>query len=215
MQCIDGCVFPFPAGSHSIARIISELKVLGFTGAAICDSPGNKRVQTDFLVFPSRYIKELTIRDIQKEIQMASREGALCQVRAGEGGINRTILTTPGVHMLCDLHNAPKNSFDRVCAQIAAEKNIAIDIRISPLRELRGVSRQRVIRQYEEILLLQNRYEFPLTISSGARSPYDMRSPRAITALLSEIGMDKNLIERSFATIPELMSGYSPVRRIS
>ena len=214
MQCIDGCVFPFPTGSHSISRIISDLRELGFTGAVLCDVPGRNNVLTDFLIFSARYIRGPAIRDIQKEIQMASRDGSLSLVRAGEAGVNRTILTTPGVHVLCDLHNAPKNSFDRVCAQNAADRNVAIDIRVSPLRELRGVPRQRVIRLYEEILNLQRRYEFPLIISSGAHSPAEMRSPRAIEALLSDLGMEKELIERAFSTIPDLINGQSPVRRV-
>lgn len=215
MQCIDGCVFPFPAGSHSIPRIIAELRDLGFTGAVICNASARSRTDTLFSVYNARYIGESPHRDLHKEIQAATREKALCLVRAGDEGMNRAILTTAGVHVLCDLHTAQKNSFDRVCAQNAADRNIAIDIRITPLRELRGVPRQRVIRQYEEILLLQNRYEFPLVISSGAFTPADMRSPRAMSALLSCIGMNKELIEDAFSTIPNLVEDHAPVRRVS
>jgi ribonuclease P/MRP protein subunit RPP1 len=214
MQCIDGCVFPFPAGTHSVARIISELRGLGFTGAVVCNISEKQIQNNSFSVFPARYITGPSLRDIQKEIQAALREKIPCLVRAGDEGMNRVILTTPGVRILCDLHTAPKNSFDRVCAQSAAEREIAVDIRISPLCELRGVPRQRVIRLYEEILLLQNRYEFPLVISSGAFSPAGMRSPRAMNALLTELGMEKGLIEQSFATFPELIRDHSPVQRV-
>lgn len=215
MHCIDACVFPFPAGSHSIDRVITDLRELQFTGAVLCNSLERERPNSSFSVFPARYITASTQREVQKEIQTAIKEKMLCLVKAGDDGLNRAILTTPGVHVLCDLHTSPKNSFDRVCAQSAADRNIAIDMRITPLRELRGVSRQRVVRQYEEILLLQNRYEFPLVISSGALSPIDMRSPRAMSALLSELGMEKDLIEKSFATIPDLIKDHSPVRRVS
>ncbi len=72
-----------------------------------------------------------------------------------------------------------------------------------------------MIRTYEEILLLQNRYEFPLTISSGAHTLFDIRTSRAVTALLTEIGMDKDLITRSFASVPGLLENYKAVREIS
>ncbi len=216
MQCIDGCVFPFPVGSFSVNRAISELKDLGYTGLVVCGlTKENIPEQSDFTIFSGRYIRVPGIREIQKEIQVASREDSLCIVKAGEGGINRSILTSSGVHVLSDLHNAPKNAFDRVCAQYAADHGVAVDIRISPLRELRGTPRERVIREYEEILLLQKRYGFPLIISSGAISPADMRSPRATEALLTSIGMDKDLIQESFATIPILLKGNKPVRRVS
>jgi len=215
MQCIDGCVFPFPLGSFSVNRAITELKNLGFTGMVACGvSGGNVPEKSRFSIFPARYIRAPGIREIQKEIQIASREGSISIIRAGEGGVNRSILTTSGVHVLSDLHCAPKNAFDRVCAQYAADHGVAIDIRISPLRELRGTPRERVIREYEEILLLQKRFEFPLIISSGATSPSDLRSPRATEALLTGIGMEKDLIRDSCATIPRLLRGDKPVRRV-
>lgn len=215
MQCIDGAVFPFPIGSFSVNRAIYELKDLGYSGVVLCGLA--KEIipeQSGFSVFTGRYIRAPGIREIQKEVQIASREGSLCIVRAGEGGVNRSILTSSGVHVLSDLHNAPKNAFDRVCAQYAADHNVAIDIRISPLRELRGTPRERVIREYEEILLLQSRYGFPLIISSGAMSPVNLRSPRATEALLTGIGMDKKLIQEAFATIPRLFEGNKPVRSV-
>lgn len=215
MQCIDGCVFPYPTGSCSVARLICELKALGYSGMAACGISVPRSVLSDFCIFPARYIRGAGIRDLQKEIQGISQKGIYCMVQAGENGINRALLTTPGVHTLCDLQNAPKNAFDRFCAQNAAERNIALDIRVRPLWELRGISRQRVIRQYEEILLLQNRYEFPLTISSGALTPTDLRSARAIKALLSEIGMDQDLIRESFASIPNLMEGHRSIREVT
>jgi ribonuclease P/MRP protein subunit RPP1 len=216
MQCIDGCVFPFPVGSFSASRAIIELKDLGYTGLVVCGLTKEQVPEkSGFTIFSGRYIRVPGIREIQKEVQVATREGSLCIVRAGEGGLNRSILTSSGVHVLSDLHNAPKNAFDRVCAQYAADHEVAIDIRISPLRELRGTPRERVIREYEEILLLQNRYGFPLIISSGAMSPIDLRSPRATEALLTGIGMDKTLIQESFATIPRLLKGNKPVRRVN
>lgn len=215
MPCIDACVFPYPSGSHSVARIISDLRILGYSGAVLCTPPGRIDPPAGFSVFPARYIRSPAIREIQKEVQAGTKEGSICMVRAGEGGVTRSILTTPGVRILCDLQTAPRNSFDRVCAQTAADRGIAVDIRIAPLIQLRGVARQRVIRQYEEILLLQKRYGFPLTISSGAVSPEGLRSPRAVQALLSLLGMDRELIAGAFASIGDPASEKGPVRRIS
>jgi len=214
MQCIDGCVFPFPSGLQSVTRIVTELRNLGFSGAVICNSPGPQKRDPSFTLYHASYIAAPILRDVQKEIRTAEKESRLCLVRAGDEGFNRGVLSSPGVHVLCDLHLSPKNSFDRVCAQYAADRNVAIDIRISPLCELRGVARQRVIRQYEEILLLEGRYEFPLTISSGARSPVQMRSTRAMKALLEQIGMNPDLIDRSFSSVISFSEKYTPVRRV-
>lgn len=214
MHHIDGCVFPFPAGNFSVSRAVLELKEFGFSGAAIIGQKTGIQVHNGFTLYPARYITQSNLREIQKECQKSFREAGIGIVRAGESGVNRSIITTAGVHVLTDLHSAPKNAFDRVCAQIAAERGVALDMRVKPLWELRGVARQRIIRIYEEILLLQNRYEFPLIISSGAHFISDLRSRRAIECLLSECGMETDLIERSWQTIPSLIEGNFPVREI-
>jgi len=215
MQHIDGCTFLLQSGSCSVSRAVRELKEIGYTGMVACDIRDEKVPSGDFQIIPARYIRGTNIRNLQKEIQDPAEKGKYCMVQAGENGLNRSLLTLPGIHTLCDLHNAPKNAFDRFCAQLAAERNIALDIRVRPLWELRGVPRERVIRTYEELLLLQNRYEFPLTISSGALTLFDIRNSRTVTALLTEIGMNKDLISRSFASVPGLLETHKPVQEIS
>lgn len=215
MHHIDGCVFPFPAGNFSVSRAVFELKETGFSGAVLIGQKTGIQVHNGFTLYPARYITHSNLREIQKECQKSFREGDIGIVRAGESGVNRSIITTAGVNVLTDLHSAPKNAFDRVCAQLAADRGVALDMRVKPLWELRGVARQRVIRTYEEILLLQNRYEFPLIISSGAHLISDLRSRRAIECLLSECGMETDLIERSWQTIPSLIEGNFPVQEIT
>ncbi|HWQ64354.1 MAG TPA: RNase P subunit p30 family protein [Methanospirillum sp.] len=215
MQYIDGCIFLFQSGSCSVNRTISELKELGYSGMVACGINQNQIPAGSFQIVPARYIRGTNLKKIQRDVQDPTGKDQYCMAQAGENGLNRSLLTLSGVHALCDLHIAPKNAFDRFCAQLAAERNIAIDIRVRPLWELRGVSRERVIRVYEELLLLQNRYEFPLTISTGALTPYDMRSVRAVKMLLAEIGMDMDLICRSFSSVPSLLVKNRSVQEIS
>jgi ribonuclease P/MRP protein subunit RPP1 len=215
MQYIDGCIFLFQPGSCSVNRAIGELKELGYSGMVACGIKPNEVPAGDFQIIPARYIRGSNFKNIQRDVQDPAEKDRYCMAQAGENGLNRSLLTLSGIHTLCDLHIAPKNAFDRFCAQLASERNIALDIRVRPLWELRGVSRQRVIRVYEELLLLQNRYEFPLTISTGALTPYDMRSIRAVKALLAEIGMDKDLICKSFSSVPNLLKKVKSVQEIS
>lgn len=180
-----------------------------------CGLNQNQISKDNFQIIQARYIRGTNLKNIQKEIQNPAGKDQYCMAQAGENGLNRSLLTLSGIHTLCDLHIAPKNAFDRFCAQLAAERNIAVDIRVRPLWELKGVSRQRVIRVYEELLLLQNRYEFPLTVSTGALTPYDMRSVRAVKVLLAEIGMDMDLINRSFSSVPSLLIKNKSAQEIS
>ncbi len=214
MQHIEGCVFPYPVGNFSVNRAISDLIELGFTGAVIIGPKQQVTIPEKFRLYFANYITRPGIREIQKEIQETTKSGRLCMVKAGESTMNRSILTTPGVHILSGIHLSPKNAFDRVCAHDAADRGIALDIRLRPLWDQRGTARQRTIRLYEEIFLLHKRYGFPLMISSGAETIGDFRSVRSIETLLKEIGMDGNMIQSSWETIPNLIKGTNPVRMV-
>ena len=81
---------------------------------------------------------------------------------------------------------------------MAADNRVAIDLDLSPLISGRGYSRQRAIHRYRDILVLERRFEFPITLSSHARSILDMRAVREITGLCSLIGMDTSDVEKAF-----------------
>ncbi len=89
---------------------------------------------------------------------------------------------------------------------MAADNRVAVDIDLSPLISARGIARQRAIHRYRDILVLENRYEFPLVLSSHARSVLEMRSVREIAGLCSIIGMDSTGIEKALSGIDTVIT---------
>ena len=71
----------------------------------------------------------------------------------------------------------------------------------------RGIARQRAIHRYRDILVLEQRFEFPVTLSSYARSYLDLRAVREITGLCSLIGMDISGVEKA---LMRSRHGYHP-----
>ncbi|MDD1724121.1 MAG: hypothetical protein LUQ07_03215, partial [Methanospirillum sp.] len=161
MHLFDGCVFLYPNGTASISRYARELADLGFSGFVAMGTQPCTYPDT-IEVWSARYLSGIQARLLPRETGQAGQADELVYVTAGDSGYNRTVLSTPGVHVLTEVQNTQKDGFDRFCAQIAAEREVAIDISVRPLVELRGVSRQKVIRRYEEIFTLQKRYGFPL-----------------------------------------------------
>jgi ribonuclease P/MRP protein subunit RPP1 len=76
------------------------------------------------------------------------------------------------------------------------------------------VSRQKALDRFHDILLLHRRFEFPLVISSHARSVLDMRSVREFSGLASVIGLDIPDMEQALSNVGMIRSGQSPVRVI-
>ncbi|MEI7648924.1 MAG: RNase P subunit p30 family protein, partial [Methanomicrobiales archaeon] len=83
---------------------------------------------------------------------------------------------------------------------------VAVDIDLSPIILGRSVARQRAIHRYMDILVLEQRFEFPITLSSHARSLLDMRNVRDIAGLCSLIGMDVPDVERALAGVGTVLT---------
>ena len=111
-------------------------------------------------------------------------------------------------------HTHPKDGFDRYCAQLAAEREIGVDLSVRPLIELRDGARQKVIRRYEEIFTLQNRYEFPIVLSSHASDITHLKSPREMIRLFSLVWKDENLLWESLESICRIKNRTGPVVEI-
>jgi ribonuclease P/MRP protein subunit RPP1 len=83
---------------------------------------------------------------------------------------------------------------------------------LAPLIAERGGLRQAALRRYADVIVLHERYGFPLVLDTGARSCLDLRAPRAVSALCRLFGMDDDGVEAAFARVGALMDPARPVR---
>lgn len=213
MHVFDGCVFPYPSGTVSITRCARELSSLGFSGCVAASiAPENKIY--DIPVLTARYLTEVPARLLSREAGRSVQMNELVYVQAGDAGYNRNVLTTQGVHVITDVHTTPRDGFDRYCAQLATEREIGVDLSVRPLIELRDGARQKVIRKYEEIFTLQNRYEFPLILSSHASYITQLKSPREMIRLFSLVWKEEDLLWESLGSICRIKNRTGPVVEI-
>ena len=210
MHVFDGCVFPFPSGTVSISRYALELKGLGFSGYVVAGIPPESRAG-DSRAWTARYLTRVPARLLARETGKNNQKNELVYVQAGDAGYNRNVLTTPGVHVLTDMHTSPKDGFDRYCAQLAAERMIGVNLSARPLVELRDIAKQKVIRRYEEIFTLQNRYEFPLVLSSHATDITHLKSPREMIRLFSLVWKEEEILWKSLESIYRIKNRSGPV----
>jgi ribonuclease P/MRP protein subunit RPP1 len=156
------------------------------------------------------------VRDIINRVKRLRGTGTVISVRAGDAGFNRAVIGMKGIHILRGIHGADKNGFDHVTAKMAADNRVAIDIDLSTLIAIRGNARQKAIARYRDILVLEERFEFPLTVSTGAGSVLDLRSVREISGLCSLLDMDIPLVEHALAGVSMVTTPpVPPVRVIS
>jgi ribonuclease P/MRP protein subunit RPP1 len=213
MTVADACIHPYPEGNSSLRRMAVEARELGFDTIVVPDAvtltcPGVR-------IIPASIIRAESVRTVSGRLSRYNDGKSLVMVEAGENGFNRAVLNIRGVHVLRALHLARKQSFDHICARIAAERGIAVDIDISPLIHTSGPSRQRVLVRFAELIRLHDRYRFFLTVSSNARSVLHLRSANDIVLLCSLFGMEEDDVCEALSTVGNLIAPEGPVRVVS
>ena len=212
MKITDACVYPYPYGDSSVRRMALEAKALGFDCLVAADTPSGEFYGIE--IHSGILIRDTGVRDLISRIKRERNHEAVVSVQAGDNGFNRSVINLKGVHILRGLHSADKNAFDHVAAKMAADNGVAIDLDLSPLISGRGFTRQRAMHRYRDILVLKRRYEFPITISSYARSILEMRAVREITGLCSLIGMDIPDVEKAFFGVDIITTSPNPAVKV-
>jgi len=214
MKITDAAVFPYPCGDTSVRRFALEAGSLGFDSLVAMDTPAGSFDGVEIL--SGILVQDAPMRDVIARVKRAKDSGTVVSVSARDNGFNRAVISLRGVHILRGIQAADKMAFDHVTAKMAADNNVAIDIDLSVLIASRGVTRQRAIHRYRDILTLERRFEFPVSLSSYARSYLDLRAVREITGLCSLIGMDISGVEKALDAVGKVTAPpASAVRVIS
>jgi ribonuclease P/MRP protein subunit RPP1 len=212
MKITDAAVFPYPCGDTSVRRFALEAAALGFDSLVAIDTPagtyGGVEIKYGLL------IHDTPMREIVNRMKRWRETGAVISVKAGDAGFNRAAIGLKGMHVLRGIHLADKNAFDHVTAKMAADSNVAVDIDLSTIIATRGIARQRAITRYRDIMVLEQRFEFPITLSTYARSALDLRAVREITGLCSLVDMDIADVESALAGAGRVTTPRTPAVRV-
>jgi ribonuclease P/MRP protein subunit RPP1 len=212
MKITDAAVFPYPCGDTSVRRLALEAKSLGFDSLVAIDTLSGSFDGVDIL--SGIIVQDAPMRDVIARVKRAKDAGTVVSVCARDNGFNRAVIGLKGVHILRGIQTADKTAFDHVTAKMAADNNVAIDIDLSILIAARGVARQRAIHRYRDILIFERRFEFPVTLSSYARSYLDLRAVREVTGLCSLIGMDTPDMEKALDAVGRVTTPPAPSVRV-
>ncbi|MGV8129729.1 MAG: RNase P subunit p30 family protein [Methanolinea sp.] len=190
MQYTDACVFPLPLGDSSLRRMALEARELGFDSIVAAGVAGS--VYRGIEIIGGTLIHAKETREVQAVLRKDNSQRSLPIVSAGGYSFNRAVIQAGWAKVIREIHATPRNSFDHIISRMAADKQVAVDLDLSVLIQERGYMRQKVLQRYADLVSLQGRFDFPFTISSGARSILDMKSRRDMIALCGLFGLDRD-----------------------
>jgi ribonuclease P/MRP protein subunit RPP1 len=212
MKITDAAVFPYPCGDSSVRRLALEAKSLGFDSLVAIDTPAGSCDGVD--IISGIIVRDVPMRDVIARVKRARDSGTVFSVMARDNGFNRHAIGLRGVHILRGIQTADKTAFDHVTAKMAADNNVAIDLDLSVLIAARGIARQRAINRYRDVLTLERRFEFPVSLSSYARSYLELRAVREISGLCSLISMDSTGVEKALDAVGRIITPPVPAVRV-
>jgi ribonuclease P/MRP protein subunit RPP1 len=150
--------------------------------------------------------------DLKRKLQKFRKKADVLLVHGGDLKINRAACENPRVDILCHPYRSRRDSgMNHVLAKKASENGVAVEFNLKYLFKTRFSHRYRVLSQFRDILKLQRKFKFPLIITSGARSIYDLRSPLDVMVLTRCFGMNK---EEAYTALSETPRQITETNRL-
>ena len=111
--------------------------------------------------------------------------------------------------------NLRKRFFDEAEAELASQAFSSLELETTPLLELEGASRIRLLSRLRRETIFAEKFKVPVTISSGATNIYQMRGARDFAALASLFDLQfssalKALSENPYAVVERNREKLSP-----
>jgi ribonuclease P/MRP protein subunit RPP1 len=151
--------------------------------------------------------------DLKKQVKRFRKRFDILLVHGGDVKINREATEDPRVDILCHPYRSRYDAgVNHVLATKAAENQVAIELNLKYFLLTRPNQRHRVLSQFRSIVKLHHKYNFPVIITSGAGSLYDLRNPLDIISLAKCFGMTEDEAYKALSTVPQEIKARNKIR---
>lgn len=152
-------------------------------------------------------IKSNNPSEIRKIIRKYRNKSSCISVLGGNLKVNRTTLENVQVDVLSKPYFKRYDSgLNHILAREARDNNVAIELVFSDVLNTYLSYRSKVLANFRDIYKLHRKYEFPLILSSGAESIFDIRTVRDFQSVFTQSGLTDIEVENSFNTASNILN---------
>jgi len=203
----------FSSGESSLEDIVKTAKEFGFKGIGFISYP-LKREEEDLLKAEINRVSkeynfeiylgfEATNKLELKKLLNRRREFDLLLVRGGSNFMNRIAVENRGVDILTHPDYERKDcGINHVLARLAKKNEVAIEINFREVLSSEGLIRKNVLANHMEIIRLYKKFKFPLIISSGALSHWQIKDPKVLISYLVTLGLEMKEAKEALRETP-------------
>jgi len=203
----------FSSGESTLEEIVKTAKEFGYKGIGFISYPLKKEEEDLLKAEINRVSKEYnfeiyigfeaTNKMELKKLLNRRRELDLLLVRGGTNFMNRIAVENRGVDILTHPDYERKDcGINHVLARLAKENEVAIEINFREVLNSEGLVRKNVLANHMEIIRLYKKFKFPLIISSGALSHWQIKDPKVLISYLVTLGLEMKEAKEALSVTP-------------
>lgn len=151
-------------------------------------------------------IKSSNPSEIRKIVRKYRNKSSCISVLGGNLKVNRNCLENIQVDVLSKPYFKRYDSgLNHILAREAKDNNVAIELVFNDILKSYLGPRSKILANFRDIYKLHRKYEFPLILSSGAQSVFDIRTVMDFKAVFTQTGLTNLEVENSFKTAEDIL----------
>ncbi|MCS7093695.1 MAG: RNase P subunit p30 family protein [Candidatus Aenigmarchaeota archaeon] len=203
----------FSSGESTLEEIARVAKDFGYKGIGFV-SYILKKEEEDFLIGEIKRVSSQYNIEIffgyeatnKRELDLILKrrnELDLILVSGGELKLNRISVETRGVDILTHPDLKRKDcGLNHVSARLARENEVAIEINFREVLNAEKLVRSQVLSNHKDIVKLYKKYKFPLIVTSGALSHWQIKDPKVLISYLNSLGLEISEAKKALKDYP-------------
>lgn len=162
----------------------------------------NDEIEIDYTL----EIKSNNINEIRKTVDRFRNKSLCVSVAGGDLKVNRASLENIRVDVLSRPYFKRYDcGINHILAKEAHENNVAIELCFKDVLRSYLSHRSKTISNFKDIYTLYRKYDFPLILSSGAESIFDIKTTHDFIAFFTQTGLTSDEVDKSFDTAREIL----------
>lgn len=151
-------------------------------------------------------IKSTNINEIRKNVNNFRNRASCITVVGGDLKVNRAVLENIKIDVLSKPYlNRYDAGINHVLSKEAARNNVAVELCFKDILKSYLAPRAKIISNFRDIYTLYRKFDFPLILSSGAQSIFDLKTAHDFAAVFKQTGLTQDEIDKSFKTSSDIL----------
>lgn len=151
-------------------------------------------------------IRSTNINEIRKSVNKFRNKALCISVVGGDLKVNRAVLENIKIDVLSKPYLKRYDSgLNHILAKEAVNNNVAVELCFKDILRTYLTPRAKVISNFRDIYTLYRKFEFPLILSSGSESIFDIKTTHDFISVFKQTGLSDEDIDKSFKTAENIL----------